>query len=117
MLVVAVSEDDRIKRYAQRKAALRAQVGGAGEEALMLFAADKISKVRELHLEPTPPSESLSVGAAIARSRERRLTHYRHCLELLEDQLPDYPLVRQLRTELDGLWDGTVSVRVLASTP
>lgn len=116
VLVLAVSEDQRIEGYAPRKAALRAQVGGAGEEALMLFAADKLSKVRELHVEPTPPGKSLSSDAAITRSRGRRLTHHRHCLALLEDRLPDYPLVGQLRTELSGVWDGAVSARVLAST-
>jgi len=115
VLVLAVSEDERINGYAQRKAALREQVGRAGEEALMLFAADKLSKVRELHLDPTAPGKSLSSGA-IARSRGRRLTHYRNCLALLEDRLPDYPLVGQLRTELAGVWDSAISARVPAST-
>jgi guanosine-3',5'-bis(diphosphate) 3'-pyrophosphohydrolase len=50
-LVAAVSDDDRITRYGARKAALRLQVAGAGEEALMLFAADKLSKLRELRRE------------------------------------------------------------------
>jgi (p)ppGpp synthase/HD superfamily hydrolase len=47
-LVLAVSDDDQLGSYSERKAALRQQVSGAGEEALMLFAADKLSKVREL---------------------------------------------------------------------
>ena len=50
-LVLAVSDDDRITGYANRKAALRQQVSGAGEEALSLFAADKLSKLRELRRE------------------------------------------------------------------
>ena len=40
-LVLAVSENQRIIGYAQRKAALRDQVPRAGPEALMIFAADK----------------------------------------------------------------------------
>ena len=116
VLVLAVSEDERINGYSRRKAALRAQVGRAGDEALMLFAADKLSKVRELNLGPTHPGASPSGGAAITRSRRRRLTHYRHCLALLEERLPDYPLVGQLRTELDGLRDGAIGVRVRSST-
>jgi hypothetical protein len=44
-LVLAVSDDDRIAAgYAKRRAALRRQVSGAGDEALTLFAADKLSK-------------------------------------------------------------------------
>jgi (p)ppGpp synthase/HD superfamily hydrolase len=86
-LVVAVSEDPEIPGYARRKAALRDQVAAAGPEALMVFAADKISKVRELRA-----TRSLPKG---------RLTHYRRCVELLERLLSDSPLVTQLRTEFD----------------
>jgi (p)ppGpp synthase/HD superfamily hydrolase len=50
-LVLAVSDDERITGYAKRKAALRQQVARAGEEALALFAADKLSKLRELRRE------------------------------------------------------------------
>jgi hypothetical protein len=39
--LVAVSEDEHISGYIERKGALRHQVAEAGEEALMLFAADK----------------------------------------------------------------------------
>jgi (p)ppGpp synthase/HD superfamily hydrolase len=91
-LVLAVSEDPGIRTYARRKAALRAQVSTAGPGALMVFAADKVSKVREY-----------SLGNPPRRPSQRRLTHYRRCLELLERQLSDSPLVAQLRTEFDRL--------------
>jgi (p)ppGpp synthase/HD superfamily hydrolase len=45
-LVLAVSEDEDIRSYARRKAALRAQAALAGEEALAVLAADKVSKAR-----------------------------------------------------------------------
>ncbi len=96
-LVLAVSEDPRIPGYAARKAALRAQVSAAGHDALMVFAADKISKVRELRVESAP---NRLRDASL--SHQRRLTHHRDCLELLEDRLPDSPLVTQLRIELES---------------
>jgi (p)ppGpp synthase/HD superfamily hydrolase len=100
-LVFAVSEDEQIAGYTERKAALCEQVARAGEEALTLFAADKLSKARELHLEATAESQTSPAGSArITPSRELRLTHYRDCLALLEDQLPDSPLVSQLRIAL-----------------
>jgi (p)ppGpp synthase/HD superfamily hydrolase len=89
-LVAAVSEDSGIPTYARRKAALRDQVAAAGSEALMVFAADKVSKVRELNLPGAP-------GRPPPR---RRMTHYRRCLELLERSL-NSPLVAQLRSELE----------------
>ena len=95
-LVLAVSDDDSIDGYARRKAALRHQVAGAGQEALALFAADKLSKLRELRREtmanrPTP----------IRGLRARRLRHYQRSLALLQERLPESPLVRDLRDELD----------------
>ncbi|HUA03909.1 MAG TPA: HD domain-containing protein [Solirubrobacteraceae bacterium] len=99
-LVAAVSEDENIAGYATRKAALRRQVEAAGTEAMLVFAADKVSKVRELAVEPEG-SEAAKLAVTVSRTRERRLTHYRHCLELLERHLADSPLVRQLRAELE----------------
>lgn len=88
-LVAAVSEDRGIPTYARRKAALRDQVAAAGPEALMVFAADKVSKLRELSLPGAP-----------ATPPRRRMTHYRRCLELLERTL-NSPLVTQLRSEFE----------------
>jgi (p)ppGpp synthase/HD superfamily hydrolase len=99
-LVAAVSEDESIAGYATRKAALRRQVEAAGPEAMMVFAADKVSKVRELAVEPLG-SEAARLAATVSRTRQRRLIHYRRCLELLERHLADSPLVEQLRAELE----------------
>jgi (p)ppGpp synthase/HD superfamily hydrolase len=86
-LVSAVSENPLIDGYAARKADLRAQVARSGRDALTLFAADKVSKARELQI-------------AGAKLPARRLTHYRKSLELLETRLPGHPLTRQLGAEL-----------------
>ena len=94
-LVGAVTEDEHVKGYAHRKAALREQVAHAGPEALMLFAADKLSKVRELRLGPSTQTQV----------RRRRLRHYYHSLGLLQEQLPDCALVALLKAELDALPD------------
>lgn len=97
-LVLAVSEDERIRGYAKRKAALREQVATAGREALMIFAADKVSKARELSVEDARSSER---PARDSRRRDRRIAHFRHCLQLLEELLSDCWLVAELRTELE----------------
>lgn len=86
-LVNAVSENPLIEGYAARKAALRAQVAGSGRDALILFAADKVSKARELQI----PG---------ARVPARRVAHYRQSLELLLKLLPSHQLTRQLKVEL-----------------
>ncbi|MGD0199083.1 MAG: HD domain-containing protein [Solirubrobacteraceae bacterium] len=89
-LVEAVSENPKIETYTKRKAALREQVAQAGEEALMLFAADKVSKVRELESSNRPLVP-------------RRIAHYKRSLELLQERLPNCSLTGELAVELAAL--------------
>jgi (p)ppGpp synthase/HD superfamily hydrolase len=98
-LVAALSEDKRIGDYRQRKAALREQVSTAGSEALTVFAADKLAKVRELRLQDHRNGDRPALSAG---TRRRRLAHYQKCLGLLEQTL-DLPLVAELRFELGSL--------------
>ncbi len=62
----------------------------------MVFAADKVSKVRELPIE-----RAGAEAETLSRTRQRKITHYRHCLEMLERHIADSPLVDQLRAELE----------------
>jgi hypothetical protein len=102
-LVVAVSDDPTITSYARRKAALRAQAAAAGTEALRLFAADKVSKVGELRREASAGAEAHAAAGGSRGLRNRRVKHYGRCVEMLEDCLPESPLVRTLRQEFDAL--------------
>lgn len=93
-LVSAVTDDESITGYAERKAALRHQVAIAGDDALTLFAADKLSMSRELRRET-------KLDRNANRSlRARRLKHYQRSLAMLEERLAESPLVRDLRREL-----------------
>jgi (p)ppGpp synthase/HD superfamily hydrolase len=94
-IVCAVSHDAGIPGYARRKSALREQVASAGDDALTVFAADKLSKVRELRL---------GDGSGI-KVRNRKLKHYRLSLTMLQERLPGSPLVAALAAELDALSD------------
>ena len=93
-LVCAVTEPEPVGPYRERKAALRTTVEAAGDDALVIYAADKVVKVRELRM-------------AIATQHDdgdaEKLEHYEASLALLERRLPNHPLVRQLRFELEAL--------------
>jgi len=91
-LVAAVTDDPTIEDHAERKAALRGQVADAGEEAAAIFAADKVSKTRELRLRMN--------HGRFQRQDESKLAHYEASLELLEQLIPEHALVGQLREEL-----------------
>jgi hypothetical protein len=65
----------------------------------MLFAADKLSKVRELRRAQT--IHRRAPGSPRRQEvRTRRLRHYQRSLALLPERLPDSPIVRELRDEL-----------------
>ena len=96
-LVGAVTEDPSIRSYRQRKAALRLQAVDAGRDAAVLFAADKLSKVREYRAQLA----RAAVGGT--PPRPRRLTHYAASLVDLERIIPGHPLVVELRKELTPL--------------
>lgn len=103
-LVLAVSDDDHIRGLldAQSRAA-PAGVAGAGEEALTLFAADKLSKLRELRREAAIDPAGSGTPGRVRELRARRLKHYQRSLALLEERLAESPLVRELRNELASL--------------
>jgi (p)ppGpp synthase/HD superfamily hydrolase len=92
-LVAAVSDDPAIEDHAERKAALRDQVARAGECAAAVFAADKVSKARELRTR----------AGRFSRSDELRVQHYEASMEMLDQVLPGRELVDRLRGELDEL--------------
>ena len=92
-LVRAVSEDASIVDRRDRKSALRAQVAGSSAEAAAVFAADKVSKARELRVR-------LAEGPPGAEAN-RKLEHYRASLSMLERRLGrDDAIVEQLRREM-----------------
>jgi len=97
-IVAALTEDERIDDFTERKAALREQVARAAPDAHAVYAADKIAKVRELRV--------LTARRPDRASRPRnahRLAHYRESLEMLRDVGAAPPLVTGLAFELWAL--------------
>jgi hypothetical protein len=93
--VAAVSDDPAIEDDTERKAALRRQVADAGECAAAVFAADKVSKARELRVR-------VSRGR-FERKDDAKIAHYEASLEMLSELIPGHALVDQLRLELESL--------------
>jgi (p)ppGpp synthase/HD superfamily hydrolase len=68
-MVDALTEDDTVKHYQQRKRKLRSRIMAAGTTALDVSLADKIATLRH----------ALVTGTELSR---RKLTHYRATLQL-----------------------------------
>ena len=76
---------------------LRIQAVDAGHDAAVLFAADKLSKVREYR------GQLARAAVGETPPRPRRLNHYAASLVDLERIIPGHPLVVELRKELTPL--------------
>ncbi len=98
-LVAAMTEDESIEGFERRKAALRDQIAEAGPPAAALYAADKVTKARELRARLAMQPDLIGSEP----KEQARLDHYRQSLAMLEENAPDHPLVRQLRFELEAL--------------
>ncbi len=98
-LVAALTEDEAIEAYEERKSALRRQILAFGDDAFAVYAADKVAKVRELRAQITPDPTVLRGNGA----ERAKLDHYIKSLAMLEHERPGHPLVRQLRFELEAL--------------
>jgi (p)ppGpp synthase/HD superfamily hydrolase len=107
-LVQVVSEEASAHDYRERKRRLRDQVEGAGGDALLIFAADKISKVRELSSGLTDP-RARPAAATLNRLEHHvrlRLEHYEESLRMLQRSAAEHPLVARLADELDACLTG-----------
>lgn len=85
-LVSALTEDPSIQDYRARKADLRRRIAAAGRDAVVVSAADKLSKLREL----------ARTGAEIPDAKRE---HYTKTLETVTRLAPDHPLTAALRDE------------------
>lgn len=108
-LVQAVTDHACLGSYRQRKLVLREQVYSAGTDAALLFAANKIAKVRELPDQIRRDQARFGETARGLRAREHlqryqqiRLEHYQESLVMLQRVAPRHPLVKRLADELDN---------------
>jgi (p)ppGpp synthase/HD superfamily hydrolase len=98
-IVAAVTEDPTIPRPAARKDALSVQVAGAGRDAAMVYAADKVEKVRELRARVAAEGPQ----ALLLEEARRKLRHYTTAFSVVENMLHGHPIVERLRAQLSAL--------------
>lgn len=94
-LVSAVSDDPSIPDEDARKDELRERVRAVGGYAAAVYAADKISKVREIRT-------ALAAGTPWDKLG-RKLERHRDSLAMLEETIPSSRLVELLRFEIEAL--------------
>ena len=91
-LVETVSDDPSLTDEDERKDELRERVRRAGGDAAVVYAADKVSKVRELRI---------ALAAGVPRKAvDVKLRRHQDSLVMLEQRMPGTEIVELLRREL-----------------
>lgn len=109
-LVDALTEDESIPSYEERKEEHRQRVASAEPAALAIFAADKLTNVVMLREAYALIGEGVSDELAV--SLDLKIYIWEADLEMLFDAAPDLRLTNDLADELVGLWgDRFKSVR------
>jgi (p)ppGpp synthase/HD superfamily hydrolase len=100
-LVAALTEDETIEPYERRKEEHRRRVEEAGPDALAIYAADKLTNVSMLR--DAHAVEGEAVGEELKVPLDLKAKVWAADLEMLQESLPDSPLVGRLADELAAL--------------
>lgn len=101
-LVEALTEDETIDDYTQRKEEHRERVSFGGRDALAIFAADKLTNVAMLREAYALIGESVSDELAV--SLDLKIFVWENDLEMLFSRCSEMPLANDLADEMVGLW-------------
>lgn len=101
-VVAALTEDERIDDWVERKHALRAQVEAGGSRAASIYAADKLSNLREMRRIYAVRGES-AINLHKAPSLDLRIQAWRDDLDMVVRVIPGFALAEELRSELSRL--------------
>jgi (p)ppGpp synthase/HD superfamily hydrolase len=112
-LVMALTEDSSIESFEQRKEALREQVKAAGDRAITVFAADKLSDIRGLRRGIARYGSHIE--ARMGTTVDGMAGHYLESVEMIDRAALDPPFVSELREQLEVLEGAIPSEGVQAS--
>ena len=100
-IVVALTDDPSIEPYAERKRALRRQVLGGGRDAVLIYAADRLSNMRDWR--QVAPDSRAACAERLGTRLEERLGLWEEDLRELTTYDPELPFLAEIETELRDL--------------
>jgi (p)ppGpp synthase/HD superfamily hydrolase len=100
-VVDALTDDDSVADYAERKRALRRQVIDSGRDSVLIYAADRVANMRDWR--KVPPANREEIGARLGTTLEQRLDLWAEDLEDLSAYDPELPFLAEMEIELRAL--------------
>jgi (p)ppGpp synthase/HD superfamily hydrolase len=99
-MVGALTDDESIESYRQRKAEHRERVAAAGPEALAIYGADKLTNTRLLRRTYAEKGEVIQDEFKVPI--DLKVEIWEADLELLREKAPELPFLDPLEEELSG---------------
>jgi guanosine-3',5'-bis(diphosphate) 3'-pyrophosphohydrolase len=100
-LVAALTDEEAIEDYGERKRAHREQVVAAGSDALAIYAADKLANIRALRR--VYAEEGEAVGDQLKAPLDAKTAVWEADVAMLRRALPELPFLIDLEDQLQGL--------------
>ncbi|HEX3733818.1 MAG TPA: HD domain-containing protein [Solirubrobacterales bacterium] len=100
-LVEALSDDESIEPYRERKDEHRGRVAAAAGDALAIYGADKLTNIGTLRR--TYAIQGEAVAAEFKVPLDLKMAVWEADLELLERLAPQLPFLAELEAQLNGL--------------
>lgn len=100
-IVAALSEDPALDGYAARKRALRSQALSGGDEAAILYAADRLGNLRDWR--ELSSAQRRKAAERLGTTLEERLRLWGEDLEALTELDAELPFLEQVELELRAL--------------
>jgi GTP diphosphokinase / guanosine-3',5'-bis(diphosphate) 3'-diphosphatase len=100
-VVEALTDDDSVEGYVERKRALRRQVIESGRDSVLIYAADRVANMRDWR--KVEPEYRAEVGERLGTTLDERLDLWTEDLEDLSAHDPELPFLAEMELELREL--------------
>jgi (p)ppGpp synthase/HD superfamily hydrolase len=100
-VVDALTDDDSLEDYAERKRALRRQVLESSRDSVLIYAADRVANMRDWR--KVPPEDREEIGGRLGTTLDQRLELWAEDLEDLSAHDPELPFLAEIELELRAL--------------
>jgi guanosine-3',5'-bis(diphosphate) 3'-pyrophosphohydrolase len=100
-VIDALTDDDSVDGYMERKRALRRQVIDSGRDSVLIYAADRVANMRDWRKVALEHREE--IGARLGTTLDQRLDLWTEDLEDLSAHDPGLPFLAEMELELRAL--------------
>jgi (p)ppGpp synthase/HD superfamily hydrolase len=100
-MVDALTDDDSVEGYGERKRALRHQVIGSSRDSVLIYAADRVANMRDWR--KVAPEQRTEIGERLGTTLEERLDLWTEDLDELSAYDPELPFLAEIELELRAL--------------